>query len=157
MEIKGVLHEDFVNYKKPSMLVMFPKCTFKCDKECGSQVCQNSALAQGSTTCISAQYLVEKYLENPFTSAIVCAGLEPFDSFTDLLAFVHKVREKTKDDIVIYTGYDEKEIDMLVYQLVFYDNIYIKFGRYIPGQKSHYDEILGVNLASDNQYGKKVS
>jgi hypothetical protein len=157
MEIKGVLHEDFVNYKKPSMLVMFPKCTFKCDKECGSQVCQNSALAQGPTTCIAAPYLVEKYLENPFTSAIVCAGLEPFDSFTDLLAFVHEVREKTKDDIVIYTGYDEKEIDMLVYQLVFYDNIYIKFGRYIPGQKSHYDEILGVNLASDNQYGKKVS
>lgn len=157
MEIKGVLHEDFVNYKKPSMLVMFPKCTFKCDKECGSQVCQNSALAQGPTTCIAAPYLVEKYLNNPFTSAIVCAGLEPFDTFTDLLDFVNAIREKTDEDIVIYTGYNEDEVEELVYQLKQYQNIYIKFGRFIPNQQTHYDEVLGVNLASDNQYGKKVS
>ena len=157
MEIKGVLHEDFVNYKKPSMLVMFPKCTFKCDKECGSQVCQNSALAQGSTTCIATSYLVEKYLENPFTSAIVCAGLEPFDTFIDLLDFVNAIRKKTNEDIIIYTGYNENEIEELVYQLKQYSNIYIKFGRFIPNQQSHFDEVLGVNLASDNQYGKKVS
>ena len=157
MEIKGVLHEDFVNYKKPSMLVMFPKCTFKCDKECGSQVCQNSALAKGATTCIAAPYIAEKYLDNPFTSAVVCAGLEPFDTFTDLLDFVNAIREKTNDDIVIYTGYNEDEIEELIYQLKQYQNIYIKFGRFVPNQQTHYDEVLGVNLASDNQYGKKVS
>ena len=31
-------------------------------------------------------------------------------------------------------------------------NIYIKYGRFIPNKPSHYDELLGVNLASDNQY-----
>ena len=157
MEIKGILSEDFVNYKKPSMLVMFPKCTFKCDKECGSQVCQNSALAQGTTIGITADYIVDKYINNSFTSAIVCAGLEPFDSFEDLSELVHKFREHTNDDIVIYTGYNEEEIEILVYQLKQYSNIYIKFGRYIPNQEPHYDEVLGVKLASNNQYGKKVS
>ena len=158
MEIKGVLYEDFVNYKKPSMLVMFPKCSFKCDKECGSPVCQNSALVQGASIVVAADYLVKQYLANPFTYAIVCAGLEPLDSFDDLLSFIHIIRQYTKDDIVIYTGYNEDEIDeMLMYQIKTYPNIYFKFGRFIPGHQPHFDEVLGVNLASDNQYGKKVS
>ena len=45
MKIKGLIDEDWVNYKKPSMYIAFPRCSFKCDKECGRQVCQNSALA----------------------------------------------------------------------------------------------------------------
>ena len=38
-----------------------------------------------------------------------------------------------------------------------YSNIIIKFGRFIPNQKPHYDPVLGVELASDNQYGEKIS
>ena len=38
-----------------------------------------------------------------------------------------------------------------------FENIVCKFGRYRPGQKSHYDPILGVNLISDNQYAIKIS
>ena len=38
-----------------------------------------------------------------------------------------------------------------------YPNIIIKFGRFKPNQKSHYDDVLGVNLISDNQYGEKIS
>ena len=45
MKIKGIIDEDFINYKKPSMVIMCPSCTFKCDKENGAQVCQNSTLA----------------------------------------------------------------------------------------------------------------
>ena len=37
-----------------------------------------------------------------------------------------------------------------------YDNIIIKFGRYIPNQQSHFDIVLGVNLASDNQYAERL-
>lgn len=39
MLIKNLIEEDFVNYKKPSMVVLFPNCSFKCDKECGRPVC----------------------------------------------------------------------------------------------------------------------
>ena len=38
-----------------------------------------------------------------------------------------------------------------------FPNIIIKFGRYIPNQQPHYDEVLGVNLASDNQYAERIS
>ena len=38
-----------------------------------------------------------------------------------------------------------------------YKNLIMKFGRFIPNQKPHYDEILGVNLASNNQYARRIS
>jgi len=38
-----------------------------------------------------------------------------------------------------------------------FDNIIVKFGRFRPNQKPHFDEVLGVNLASDNQYAEKIS
>ena len=38
-----------------------------------------------------------------------------------------------------------------------YKNIIIKYGRYIPNQTPHRDEVLGVNLASDNQYAERIS
>ena len=38
-----------------------------------------------------------------------------------------------------------------------FNNIIVKFGRFIPNQESHYDEILEVNLASPNQYARKIS
>jgi hypothetical protein len=36
-------------------------------------------------------------------------------------------------------------------------NIIIKYGRYIPNQASHYDNVLGVYLASNNQFAEKIS
>ena len=45
MKIKGIIAEDFVNYKKPSMFIGFPTCTWKCEKECGIEMCQNKGLA----------------------------------------------------------------------------------------------------------------
>ena len=44
MLVKDIKDEDFINYKKPSMLIAFPYCDFKCDRECGRAVCQNSPL-----------------------------------------------------------------------------------------------------------------
>ena len=157
MVIKGVTIEDFSNYKKPSMFIAFPKCTWKCDKECGVQVCQNGALAKSPDIDIDTDKIVKKYLDNPITKAVVCGGLEPFDSWLDLLLFIDKFREKSNDDIVIYTGYFKDEIANKINILKQYDNIVVKFGRYIPGHEKHYDQVLGVYLASDNQYGERIS
>ena len=87
MLIKGFKDEDFVNYKKPSMFIGFPYCTFKCDKECKKQVCQNSTLANSKGINISVNNLVDRYINNQITEAIVCGGLEPFDTYTELLNF----------------------------------------------------------------------
>lgn len=155
VKIKGIIDEDFVNYKKPSMVVQFPKCSFKCDKECGKQVCQNSALATAPAVEISVFDLIDRYLSNHITRAIVLAGLEPFDSIEDVFLILNHMRfNGHNDDIVIYTGYTEEEMEDFQTLFNMYDNLIIKYGRFIPGQTPHYDELLGIYLASDNQYAK---
>lgn len=155
MIIKGIIDEDFVNYKKPSMVIQFPKCSFKCEKECGQQVCQNSTLATAPDIEVSIDSLVNRYLQNSITKAVVCAGLEPFDSMDDLFLFINTLRFRgCNDEIVIYTGYKENELRAFEKMFRMYSNIIIKYGRYVPNQQTHYDELLGVRLASDNQYAK---
>ena len=152
MHVKQIVFEDFVNYKKPSMFIGFSKCSFKCDKEFGSCICQNSSLANSPTIEIAEDEIVKRYISNPITSSIVCGGLEPFDTFEELLKLVKEVRKLTNDDIVIYTGYKYNEIEKKIDILKDYKNIIIKLGRYIPNSNKIYDEILGVNLSSENQY-----
>ena len=157
MTIKGLIDEDFINYKKPCMVIEFPFCTFKCEKECGMRVCQNSALATAKNIHLQVDNLITRYLLNNITSAICFQGLEPLDSWEDVQEFIRKIRKiyNCNDDIVIYTGYYKNEIKDKIEWLSQYDNIIIKYGRYIPNQTPHYDKILGVNLASDNQYAEK--
>lgn len=157
MKVKGIVFEDFLNYKKPSLFIIFPYCNFKCDKDCGLKVCQNSSLAKEKEIEYSIDKIVNNYIENDITKAIVCGGLEPMDSFDDLKELVGALRIKTNDDIVIYTGYREEEIEDKANDLKQFDNIIIKFGRYIPNDKEYYNDILGINLASRNQYAKKIS
>ena len=157
MKIKGIIFEDFINYKKPSMVIEFPYCDFKCDRECGQKVCQNSSLARSPTHDISISNIVLAYLKNNITQAIVFQGLEPFDSKEDLYQLIKFFRKYTDDDIIIYTGYTELELDSDIQILKrLFKNIIIKFGRFIPNSPSYYDEILGVFLASSNQYAKKI-
>lgn len=157
MLVKKIIDEDFNDYKKPSMFIAMPHCNFKCDKECGKQVCQNSALATASDIEINITDIVSRYENNGLTQAVVLGGLESFDSWLDLYSFVCVFRSVTDDDIVIYTGYDMDEIIDKVITLKQFPNIIIKYGRYIPDQEPHYDEVLGVYLASDNQYAERIS
>lgn len=58
------------------------------------------------------------------------------------------------DEFIIYTGYYPNEIEEELSMLKNFDNIIIKYGRYIPNRPSRYDEVLGINLVSDNQYAE---
>ena len=170
MILKQIIDEDFVNYREPSMYLIFPHCSFKCDTENKTQYCQNRGLALEPDIEISKEEVIDRYLRNPITSAIVCGGLEPFDSPLDLLPFIDTLRRQYEcdDPVIIYTGYTEEELmsghwgqgapDMqkTYYESILsYKHIIIKYGRYNPNEKSHYDEVLGVNLASSNQYAKE--
>ena len=64
---------------------------------------------------------------------------------------------KCTDTFVIYTGYYPNEIQSQIDKLKQLGNIIIKFGRYIPNHNPHYDNVLGIYLASDNQYGEMIS
>ena len=158
MIIKGLTDEDFVNYKKPAMFIATSKCSFKCEKECGVVgMCQNHPLAAAPEIELSDEKIIKRFLSNDISKAVVFGGLEPFDQFEELFLLIKRFREKTNDDVVIYTGYNENEIKRQVEELRQFKNIIIKFGRYIPNQSPHYDELLGIELASNNQYAKRIS
>ena len=172
MIIKGLIDEDFTNYYKTSMFIIFPYCDLKCDKESGQPICQNSLLVRAKELKVRKETICERYIKNPISKAVVCGGLEPLDSELDLLAFIDCLRRvyNCKDDIVIYTGYTEEEVEKGNFgnadsktqrswyrALKEYPNIIMKFGRFIPNQESVYDKVLGVELASPNQYGKVIS
>lgn len=153
MILKGIIDEDFINYKKPSMTLMFPHCTFKC----GVETCQNSSLFNTPDIDIDISSLINRYLNNNISEAIVMQGMEPFDSWDDLSDFILKLRMKCSDDIVIYTGYDKEEISSKIKWLSDNtNNIIVKFGRYVPNQEKHFDKVLNVYLASDNQYAERI-
>ncbi len=152
MLLKGLVTEDFINYKKPSIFIAFPHCSFKCGKE----NCQNYKLKKTENIDTTPDKIVAQYLKNYITKAIVLGGLEPFDDWADLKELVRLFRKHTKDDIVIYSGYTEKELEEYTNFLKQYDNIIVKFGRYIPNQEGRYDEVLGVTLASPNQYARRI-
>lgn len=170
MEIKNLIDEDFCNYKKPAMFIGMPKCTFKCDKECGEQVCQNSELATAPNIEIdNPGEIVIRYFQNPITEAVVFGGLEPFDSYEDLTQLLslfacgsqsNYAQTKGMPDIVIYTGYEPEEImeKLAPYGVLtsFGGEFIIKFGRFIPRRPHRFDELLGVELASDNQYAVRL-
>lgn len=155
MKVKFVVDEDYVNYCKPALFIGFPKCSFKCDRENGNKICQNSSLVREPDIEISIEDLVTRFLLNSIPKAIVCGGLEPFDSYDDLLELIQEFRKYTDADIVIYTGYTERELVSRIDEVTQYHNIVIKYGRFIPGHQPHKDKVLGVKLASNNQYAKR--
>ena len=159
MKIKGIIDECIGDYKKTSMYIAMPYCSFKCDKENGTKLCQNSQLINEPNIDISYEDLISRYLQNPLTEAIVFSGLEPLDSSQDLNKFIKIFRLFSDDDIVIYTGYTENEILTMFKgtSLLKEKNIIIKCGRYRPNQSPHYDELLGIELASDNQYAVRYN
>ena len=157
MRLRGLVDEDFVNYKKACMFLILPFCSFKCEKDCGIKCCQNSAVVKLPIIEIEAEKIIERYLNNPLTHALVLGGMEPMDSFDEVLDLVSKFRAVSQDEIIIYTGYNKNEILKEIRLLREYQNIIIKFGRFRPNDKHRFDEVLGVELASENQYAEKVS
>ena len=115
MKVKNIVWEDFCNYKKASLFILTPYCSFKCEQDCGEKCC------------------------------------------TDIIDFIKKFRKICDDEIIIYSGYTESELKDKIEILNQYPNIIIKFGRFIPHQKSHFDDTLGIYLASENQYAKQIS
>ena len=93
--------------------------------------------------------LISKNSKLNLRPSITC---KPKDSL-ELVKFI-RVTKQCDDPIIIYTGYNEHEKLEIEYLIDNYKNIIIKYGRFLIGDAPHYDEVLGVNLASNNQYAK---
>lgn len=160
MFVKAIVYDDFVNYKKPSMFIATCFCNWKCCREGGFDIstCQNSHLSKQQPINIPIKTIFERYTSNSTSKAIVIGGLEPFLQYPEVLELIKYFRKnKCNDEFVIYTGYYREEIEDKVRELSLYPNIIIKFGRYKPNNKPKADDVLGVTLASDNQYAVKIS
>lgn len=161
MRVKTVVDEDFTNYKKPSMFIGTISCGGKCCIEAGIplSVCQNDGWRSGAPIVLSNRELCQRYLNNPLTKAIVFGGLEPFEQFKELERFIFTLRRVfgCDDDVVIYTGYNPEELSFELNVLSgYYNNIIVKFGRFVPNSQHRFDEVLGVELASENQYAVQI-
>lgn len=163
MRVKDIIDEDFQDYYKPAMFICARSCTMKCNAKAGREVCQNASLLSQDTINISDNHIVKRYLENNLTSAIVVGGLEPLDQPEELAKFADALNHHNiHDDLVIYTGYSEDEIresDILssalssvVDKCRLTRNLVVKYGGFVSGCAPHFDAVLKVNLASDNQY-----
>ena len=78
-----------------------------------------------------------------------------FDEIENLIKLFRDKNELAT--FIIYTGYYPNEILDKINKLKKYKNIIIKFGRYIPNDSPRYDDIIGVELASSNQYAEVIS
>ncbi len=161
MRIMTIVDEDFANYSKPAMFIGTISCSGKCCIEANIPltVCQNDGWRENAPINLKDSEMYQRYAKNFITKSIVFGGLEPFEQTPELLRFVHYVRaiQECLDDIVIYTGYYEEEIQATVTALCDFKNIILKYGRYIPNKPSRFDEVLGVTLSSDNQFAVKIS
>lgn len=159
MKVKTVVNERFQDYKKPSLFVATALCDWKCCSDVGRKpaMCQNSPIAQLPTIDIPNEEIFRRYISDPITQAIVIGGLEPLLQEEEVLSLVEYFRSHDcMDDIVIYTGYYRHEVLPFIDKLCVFENIVVKFGRFIPYKNKRYDAVLGVDLASDNQYAERI-
>lgn len=153
--------DDITDYRKTALYLIFPYCSGKC-----GDVCQNKHLRGYKKLKTTAKSLAEFYNSLHTHEAVVMAGLEPFDSFNDVLSIVKEFCKLKKSvDFVIYTGYTESEYKEMFEKTLLehfnkYNNsddefsrvIIIKYGRYDENCKKEWNsKILGVNLATTNQ------
>ena len=154
-----IIDADFINYKDATFVIYAGiSCTFKCCKD-NPSICHNNPLCKQPKINCSITELIERYDNQTISRTVTFQGLESLDNLKQILWFIYYFKQNHDDTIIIWTGYTEEECEDLIYLIkekMKYENIIIKFGRYIPNQKPHFDPVLGVNLASDNQYAKKI-
>ena len=159
IRLRGVVMEDFINYKKPSLYLITSTCDFKCldDLDLPRTICQNSSLMlETDIKEYEIEDIINAYLKNDITKAVVFGGLEPMLQFSEVREFIREFRKVSNDDVVIYTGYNKEEILPEIDELKKLGNIIVKFGRFVPNDESHFDDVLGIELISSNQYGERL-
>lgn len=161
LDLFDINDSDLLNYKEPTFMIYSGiSCTFKCDIENKSDLCQNIKLVNEKIIHYDIDKCIARYDAQSISHTISFQGLEPLDNLKQLLWFIHYFRKEHDDTIIIWTGYTKDECEDLVYLIqnkMNWENIIIKYGRFIPNQQPHYDEVLEIKLASDNQYAERIS
>lgn len=160
IKVKEIVWEAFQDYKIPGMLLAMCFCDWKCliEKKLDISICQNCQLSKLDSIEIDIEDLFSRYCQSKISKSIIFGGLEPLLQFDEVVSVIDYFRKNNcTDDIVIYTGYYPDEKKEAISILSQYKNIIMKFGRFEPNSKSVFDSVLGVSLASSNQFALKIS
>ena len=160
LDVFGINECDFINNKKITFNILAGiSCTFKCC-EANPELCHNYHLINETPIKRNIHKVIELYKSQQLSQNITFqGGLEVLDNIKQLLWFIYFFRLDCKDDIFIWTGYTKRECDTFIklVHMMEWENIYIKFGRFIPNNTPHFDNVIGVNLISYNQYAERIS
>lgn len=147
--------EVFQDYKKSALLLCTCFCDWKCCTESNHDktMCQNSKLENSPNKEIPFNRILEMVERNSVIDAVIFGGLEPLIQINQVIQCIEYLRKHgVTKDILIYTGYYLEEIDEPVINRLSESNVILKCGRYIPDRPPKFDDVLGITLASDNQY-----
>lgn len=147
--------EVFQDYKKSALLFSTCYCDWKCCHEAGVDIdiCQNQKVSQQREVTLPFESILKK-VNQSFTDAVIFGGLEPILQADEVVQCIEYLRKHgVKKDIVVYTGYYLEEIDPETLAYLALNDCILKCGRFIPDRKPKFDAVLGITLASDNQYG----
>lgn len=157
IRVKDVV-EVFQDYKKSALLFCTCFCDWKCCIEAGisKDICQNHKIANQREVNLPFEKALNM-VKFSITDSIIFGGLEPILQAEEVCSLIEYLRNKgiTKD-ILIYTGYYIEEIEESVLQRLKNCHVILKCGRFKPDRPKKFDEILGITLASDNQYGVQL-
>lgn len=160
IKVKDIKPEVFQDYKKCSMFIGVSTCDFKCCKEASlpCSTCQNFGINAQEDIIVDYEDILKMFKKSLLSEAVVIGGLEPFLQVDEVVQLIRYFRDRgVKNDFVIYTGYYPEEINKNTLEVLKkLENVIIKYGRYIPNKPNRFDEVLGVSLASDNQYAVKL-
>lgn len=109
------------------------------------------------TIDVDDERIYEIFSENPITKCVVIGGLEPMIQMNEIVALIKLFREKGCEcRFIIYTGYVPNELVKEVDILSNLGAITVKFGRYNPLLPPVFDNTLGVELVSNNQFAVQL-
>ena len=100
--------------------IWFQGCSLRCE---GCISVDTWATAKTLIPIDQLMMALSSYL--PLVDGITISGGEPFDQFDALLAIVAQLREKTKVDILLYTGYSIEDIPDQLQQIKPYIDVLI--------------------------------
>lgn len=100
--------------------IWFQGCSLRCE---GCISVDTWAIAKELIPIDQLMIELSSYL--PLVDGVTISGGEPFDQFEALLAIVVQLREKTKVDILVYTGYGIEDITDQLQQIKPYIDVLI--------------------------------
>jgi pyruvate-formate lyase-activating enzyme len=139
-------------------LIATVNCDWKCLKEQNLPLstCQNSHTCDIGNKEIELKELVARFNDNVLSECVIWAGLEPMLQFEEMLCFINEFRKTNNEEVIIFTGYYPEELKWHIEKLKSFSNLIIKFGRYIKNSKPIRDNLLKIELVSENQFSKRI-